>query len=131
MILLDTCVLIFDALKPERLSRRAKAELDAGRTTGNLSCSDISLWEIGMLISKGRLNPAMPPKDFLTDVIAANRLYVLPITPEIAWHASFHSGFAHGDPADRIIAATALHYKVHLLTADARLQAIKEIKTIW
>jgi len=131
VILLDTCVIVFDALQPEQLSKRAKAALDTGRATGNLVCSDISLWEIAMLIGKGRVKPAMLPKDFLADVIAANRLRVLPITPEIAVHANFHPEFSHGDPADRIIAATAFHHKAQLLTCDTRLRAMKGVRTIW
>ena len=89
MILLDTCVMIFDALAPEQLSKPATSELDKGRENGNLACSDISRWEIAMLMKKERIKSDMPPRDFLTDVIAANRLRVLPITPEIAWLANF------------------------------------------
>lgn len=131
MILLDTCAIIYDALTPEQLSKRAFAELSKGIVAGNLACSDISLWEIAMLMSKGRVKPAMPPHDFLADVVAANRLRVLPITPEIAFHASYHADFTYGDPADRIIAATALHHKASLLTCDTRLWKIKGLKTVW
>ncbi|OGQ96575.1 MAG: hypothetical protein A2521_15500 [Deltaproteobacteria bacterium RIFOXYD12_FULL_57_12] len=131
MILLDTCVMIYDALTPEQLSRRAVAELGKGRLAGNLACSDISLWEIAMLMSKGRVKPAMPPQDFLVDVVAANRLRVLPITPGIAFHASYHADLTDGDSADRIIAATALYHKASLLTSDTRLRELKNLKTIW
>lgn len=131
MTLLDTCVMVFDALAPEQLSKRALAELDKGRESSDLACSGISLWEIAMLISKGRIKTAIPPRDFLADIIAANRLQVLPINPEIAFHASFHSDFTHGDPADRIIAATALHHKARLLTCDTRLRGMKVLKTVW
>jgi PIN domain nuclease of toxin-antitoxin system len=131
VILLDTCVLIFDALAPAQLSKRALEALDRERDSGALACSDISLWEIAMLLHKGRIRTEMSPQDFLHDVVAANRLQVLPITPAIACLASSHPGFIHGDPADRIIAATALEHKLHLLTADTRLLAIKELNTIW
>lgn len=131
MIILDTCALIFDALTPDRLSKHATTELDRGRAQGTLACSDISLWEIAMLISKNRLKPAMPPKEFISDLIAANRLRVLPITPEIACIASFNSSFTHADPADRIIAATAMCHKSSLLTCDDRLQNISGLETIW
>lgn len=131
MILLDTCVIIFDALAPEQLSSRATEELDKGRESGNLTCSDISLWEIAMLIKKERIKPAMPPRNFLEDIIAANKLRVLPVTPEIAWLANFHPEFMHGDPADRIIAATALQHKSPLITIDTALRNIKGITTIW
>ena len=57
MILLDTCTLIFDALTPERLSDAACGALDRGEAAGTLACADITLWEIAMLVSKGRLAP--------------------------------------------------------------------------
>ena len=131
MVLLDTCVMIFDALAPEQLSKKALAELERGRKSGSLACSDISLWEIAMLMSKGRVKAAMPPKDFLADVVAANRLRVLPISPEIAFQAASNADFTHGDPADRIIAATAMHNKAQLLTCDNRLREMKGLKTLW
>lgn len=131
MIILDTCAMIFDALSPEQLGKRARTELAKGRLDGCLSCSDISLWEIAMLINKRRLQPAMAPAAFLADVIAANRLRVLPITPEIAILATIDGLFDHNDPADRIIAATAMHHKGLLLTCDQRLRDLKGLKTAW
>lgn len=131
MVILDTCVMIFDALTPERLSRKAFMELEKGRRSNNLTCSDISLWEIAMLMKKERIKATVSPRDFLADIVAANRLRILPITPEIAWHASYHTDFSHGDPADRIIAATALQHKAPLLTCDTRLREMKTVKTVW
>ncbi|WP_162604661.1 type II toxin-antitoxin system VapC family toxin [Geomonas edaphica] len=131
MVLLDTCVMIFDALAPDQLTKKAVRELEKARYEGELGCSNISLWEIAMLLSKGRIKVAIPPRDFLMDIIAANKLKVLPITPDIAYHSSHHPDFAHGDPADRIIAATALHYKASLITCDAKLRNIKVLKTVW
>lgn len=131
MILLDTCVMIFDALAPEQLSKKAVKEIERGRAAKELACCSISLWEIAMLINKGRIKVAMSPRDFLTDVITANKLQVLPITPDIAFHSSNHPDFAHGDPADRIIAATALHHKAPLLTSDTKLRQMKRLKTVW
>ena len=131
MILLDTCVLIFDALAPEQLSKTALTELEKGKQSRNLACSCISLWEIAMLMSKGRVKTTMPPQDFLADVIAANILLVLPINSEIAFHAAHHADFTHGDPADRIIAATALHHKATLLTCDTKLRDMRALNTLW
>lgn len=131
MILLDTCAMIFDALAPEKLGKKAFKELEKGRGAGSLACSDISLWEIAMLVSKERLKPAMPLREFLADLISSNRLRVLPIIPEIAAHAACHTDFIHGDPADRIIAATALHHKATLLTCDTRLRKMNCFKTAW
>ncbi|QWV93177.1 type II toxin-antitoxin system VapC family toxin [Geomonas oryzisoli] len=131
MVILDTCAMIFDALAPDQLSRRAVKEMEKARAEGALSCSNISLWEIAMLMSKGRVKVPMPPREFLIDIIAANKLKVLPITPDIAYHSSHRPDFAHGDPADRIIAATALHHKASLVTCDTKLREMKALKTVW
>lgn len=129
MILLDTCILVFDALAPEKLSKRALDEIAKRRLTGNLACSDISLWEIAMLINKARIRPNVAPAEFLRLVIAANRLRVLPITPEIAIISANDALFMHNDPADRIIAATAMHHKMPLLTSDSMLKKVKGLKS--
>lgn len=131
MILLDTCVLIFDALAQEKLSRKVTAELDKGRIVGSLACSDISLWEIAMLTARGRIKPMGKVKNLLNDLILANRLTVLPINPEIAAVAADDQLFTHKDPADRIIAATAICHKAPLITCDQMLQGIPGLKTIW
>jgi len=65
MIILDTCVLIFDSLRPERLSKKAQTVLNAEENRSVLCCSDISLWEIAMLIKKGRLQPGTDSLTYL------------------------------------------------------------------
>ena len=84
-----------------------------------------------MLMKKERIKPAMPPRDFLHDIVAANRIRILPITPDIAIQANFLTEITRGDPADRIIAATAMQLKAPLVTADAALRNLKSIETIW
>ena len=130
MVVLDTNALIFDALQPKRLTARAARVIESATSRGDIACSDISLWEIAMLVAKGRLDPGVELTGFLHDVIQARGLRVLPITPEIA--ALSHSAqFAHGDPADRIIAATAMHFKAKLVSADAQIRKLKAVEVVW
>ncbi|MBI3041365.1 MAG: type II toxin-antitoxin system VapC family toxin [Betaproteobacteria bacterium] len=126
MVVLDTHVLIHDALAPARLSRRAKRLLN----TESLACSDISLWEIGMLVSKGRVTVETQVESFLEDIIRARNLRVLEISPRIAALAQ-STEFSHADPADRIIAATAIAHRARLLSADARLKRLASIEVVW
>lgn len=130
MIVLDTHVLIYDALTPARLSARARKAIALAFTERELACSDISLWEIAMLIAHKRLNPVMDARQFLDDLIAARHVRVLPITAEIAV-LSQSDMFSHGDPADRLIAATARLHRAPLITSDAKLRKLKEVATIW
>ena len=131
MILLDTCALIFDALAPERLSAEAIRAIEEGEENGSLAYCDISLWEIAMLVAKGRLDPGTDVLSFLNLVLASRVIRTLPITPEIAKISAIDALFAHHDPADRIIAATALHYEKPLVTCDEALRAVKGVKIIW
>ena len=130
MIVLDTQALIYDALTPARLSARARKAIALAFTDRELACSDISLWEIATLIARKRLDPVIDARQFLDDIIAARHVRVLPITAEIAV-LSRSDMFSHGDPADRLIAATALLHRAPLITSDARLRKLKEVATIW
>jgi PIN domain nuclease of toxin-antitoxin system len=130
LIVLDTHALIYDALTPARLSARARKAIALAFTERELACSDISLWEIAMLIAHKRLNPVMEARQFLDDMIAARHVRVLPITAEIAVLSQSYN-FSHGDPADRLIAATARLHRAPLITSDAKLRKLKEVTTIW
>lgn len=130
MIVLDTHVLIFDALQPSRLSARARKAVDQGAASQELACSDISLWEIAMLIARDRLEPGMDANRFIDDLITVRRVEVMPITPDIAVLSQSDS-FYHGDPADRLIAATAMINSARLVTSDEKLRKIKNLVTIW
>lgn len=130
MILLDTCVLIFDALTPQRLSPAALHALEQGEGEGTLACADISLWEIAMLIGKGRLEPGIDTAAFCHLALAARGVRVLPISPEIA-AGSVSIDLPQGDPADRLIAATANAYGARLVTSDERLRTSQAVLTLW
>ena len=130
MLILDTHVLIYDALTPSRLSARARKAIDTGFAHRELACSDISLWELAMLIARKRVDPAMDANGFLNDVLSARSIEVLPITPEIAVLSQSET-FAHGDPADRLIAASARFHNASLVTSDQRLRELKDLTTLW
>jgi PIN domain nuclease of toxin-antitoxin system len=131
MLVLDTCALIFDALQPEKLSSRARQSIQRAEEANRLVCCDISLWEIAMLISKKRLDPATDCKTFLEVMLASRKLNIMPITPEIAALSSLNEGFPHLDPADRIIAATTIYYKGKLVTCDKKLASVPGLFIIW
>ncbi|MBI2313461.1 MAG: type II toxin-antitoxin system VapC family toxin [Betaproteobacteria bacterium] len=130
MVVIDTHALIWDALDPARLSRRAKKLIEEGFATCTLACSDISLWEIAMLMARKRLHVPAEPATFLSALLNARAVRVLPITPEIAV-LSQRQDIPRGDPADRIICATALHHGAKLLSADKQLRGVPEVEIVW
>lgn len=128
MVVFDTHVLVHDVLEPRRLSARARRAL-AGEA-GPVAASDISLWEIAMLIAKGRIDPASDAVQFIDDIVQARAIRVLPITAKIAVLAQSEE-FQHGDPADRLIAATAIVHGAQLVSADARLKRMPGLRVLW
>lgn len=131
MLILDTCAVIFDSLDPARLTPAAKAAIEQADADGALAISDISLWEIAMLVAKGRLDPGTDARKYLQLVLAARRIRVLPVTPEIAVCSATPDFCPHGDPADRIIAATAIINKAGLVTSDRKLSVVSDLHVVW
>ncbi|MFI3215286.1 MAG: PIN domain nuclease, partial [Methylococcales bacterium] len=78
----DTHILLFWADDNRRLSAKA----NAGIEQGDVACSDITLWEIGMLYSRGRINnhAGVTAAAYIQDILLGLDVTVLPITPDIA-----------------------------------------------
>lgn len=131
MVILDTCALIFDALAPQKLSLNATKAIQQNEKNTNLYCSDISLWEIAMLVQKKRLDPGVDINTFLQLLLKARKIQVLAIAPEIAALSVTLPILNYHDPADRIIVATTLHYRAQLVTCDKNLLQVNDLPTIW
>lgn len=129
-IICDTHVLIFWQDNPKRLSNTAQAAIETALYDKTLACSDISFWEIAMLIHSGRLRDDISPVQYMADLCLVLSLTVLPITPEIA-SLSQGNFFHHKDPADRLIAATAIYHNAPLITADKKLKRLESLTVIW
>lgn len=131
-IICDTHVLLFWANEPDRLTALAKKTLEENREKRTLACADISLWEIALLHERGKI---VLPKDvsierYMQAMIAALHLEVLTITPEIAT-LSRSKMFTHQDPADRLIASTAIVHQAPLISSDKKLSTLEFLKILW
>jgi len=131
VLILDTCAMVFDSLAPGRLSKKASVAISQADTNGVLACCDISLWEIAMLIAKGRLDPGTDAQKFIRLVLMARHIKVLPITAEIASKSAHPQFCPHGDPADRIIAASTIINKAKLVTSDQKLATVAGLHIVW
>ncbi len=130
MILVDTHVVVWLALDPKRISKNARLAIDEARQEGEgLVISDITLLEVTNLYSKGRLGLAISLESFLSEV--ERRFTVVPITGSICVRASLLPSTYPKDPADRIIAATALVEGLSLVTADREIRKSRALPTIW
>ena len=130
MVTLDTHVIIWDALNPKLVSRKAKEEIRKAQQTGGIIFCEISLWEIAMLMKKQRVIIDITYQEFIGLIKASNNYIFKGITPEIAELAINLASEINQDPADRLILATSIVTNAPLVTADKNLQQSK-LKTIW
>jgi PIN domain nuclease of toxin-antitoxin system len=96
----------------------------AAQQTGSSSC-----WELTLLLSKRRLSLDRPALDWINHGLSAPNVDLLPLSPAIAVTAMDLD--LHGDPGDRLLAATALVNNLTFVTADAKLRDATFLRTIW
>lgn len=130
MILVDTHVVVWLAFDQERISRKARTAIDDARKNADgLAISDITLLELATLTRKGRVRLHISLESFLQEV--ESRFVVLPITGRACARAMGLPTAYPKDPADRIIAATALVEGLALMTADRDIRRSRAVQTIW
>lgn len=126
-VLLDTHSLLWAALKPSLLSRKAAAVITNPATVIYVSAA--SAWEIATKVRLGKL-PGVEEfeREFLGDIEKASYT-LLAITTEHALRAGRLAG-DHGDPFDRMIAAQAIDEDIPVLSIDKKLDVFG-IRRIW
>ncbi len=131
MIVLDTCAIIWDALEPSKLSSKARKAIEDASGRQAILISDISLWEIAMLITRKRLQVSETPARFLRLLLDARPFQIVALSPDIAELAVTLDQRVNGDPADRIIVATSMVYRAPLVTADHNLRDAGVVDVVW
>lgn len=122
-LLVDTCALIFLTLGEDQ-SRKARAAIQQAYEAGEaIFVSPMSAWEIGLLVSRGRLNLSLSPKRWFDAITERPGFTLAELSPEVLIASSFLPNCPLRDPADRIIAATAREFGFTLLTRDKQLLA--------
>ncbi len=123
-LVLDTHVWIWAVEgRVERLRPAVVREIERAAAAGRAYVAAISVWEIGMLVQKGRLTLTRDVASWVTEGRRPPGVLVAALTAPIALDAANLPSFHHGDPADRLIVATARALSARLVTSDARLLA--------
>lgn len=105
------------------LTKHASRLIDRAAATNSLFVSDISFWEVAMLVSKGRLELASDPARWLQRAAEAPGIQLLPLTRDVLIESTRLAGTPHGDPADRLLIAQAQLIGASLLTCDKGIVA--------
>lgn len=83
--------------------------------------SPITAWEIGMLVSRGRLQLLIRPERWFANLFDFPGVQLAEMSPDLLISSSYLPGRPPNDPADRILAATARELGAMLITRDRAL----------
>jgi PIN domain nuclease of toxin-antitoxin system len=129
-VLLDTHVWLWWLLGSDRLQKRERIALDRLASGAALRLAAVSLWEAQMLHAKGRLVLDRPFDVWIRDAAGAAVIEIVPLDVEVVIALDRLPASFHGDPADRLIVATARTHRMPLATHD---RVIRKSRTapIW
>lgn len=128
MIVLDTHAWLWWVSGDAALSRKAEKEIRAAR---RILVSAVSCLEVAVAEARGRIELDRPPLLWLEEALALPRVELVPLTPAVAVRASRLGRDFPGDPADRVIVATALLESAVLVTRDSRIREYPGVGTVW
>lgn len=129
MVVLDTHAWIWWTDDPSRLSSKARGAIEQA---DEIAIPAISCWEVGMLSLTGRVTLDRDPSRWIRQALAQPGILAIPLGPKVALEAALleRDGFV-GDPADRLIYATARDAGARLVTRDARIREFDRRGAVW
>jgi PIN domain nuclease of toxin-antitoxin system len=120
-LLLDTHILLWLASGDEQLNQSSIDIIEKAAQRQELRLSVISLWEIGYLIKKGRINLSNDIKTYWQQTL--KRLFAQDLAinaDDIVQYHKLPENF-HGDPGDRFLVSQAITRRMRLMTADTKI----------
>ena len=121
LLLLDTHTLVWSVEDNPKIGPQTKRVINQAARELRITVSAITPWEIALLVSKDRLQLGVEVLQWIHVALAKPGVKLAPLEPEIAVASTRLPFEIHGDPADRILVATARHLGARLVTADAAL----------
>jgi len=129
VLVLDTHAWLWSNDDPARLSDAAREAVEGADP---VAVAAISCWEVGMLALRGRITLDRDVSQWVRQALTRAGTVALSISPQVALGAAMleREGFV-GDPADRLIYATAREAGAVLVTRDERLRRFDPRGTLW
>jgi len=128
-LLLDTHVWYWFVIGDKTLTKKSIDLINQAALSDSLYLSSISVWEIALMESKGRISFQVPTLKWVEEALKNIPIQLIFLYPSIAVESCHLIDF-HGDPADRIIAATARVENLTLLTRDKKIQAYSKMNKV-
>jgi PIN domain nuclease of toxin-antitoxin system len=120
-LLLDTCAAVWIS-EEQPLADEALIAMERSYRSGEfIYVSPITAYEIGLLVSRGKLTSPMAPQRWFGRLLEAPGVRLADMSPDVLIASSFLPGVPPRDPADRILAATAREHGYRLMTRDTPL----------
>jgi PIN domain nuclease of toxin-antitoxin system len=127
-VLLDTHIWVWWLTPDSPLSAAERSALDAKAGRSELFLAAVSLWEAQMLAAKRRLRLPLSFPDWLAQAADDRMISVVPLDIDVILALDALPASFHGDPADRLIVATARARKLPLATRDAAIRKSRAVK---
>ena len=131
MIMLDTHALLWYQNDRDQIPPRTLKQINHFFKIHRLMISQITLWEISMLFEKKRINLSIPFREYMQIFSRVSQIKTAGITPSVAAKCYELKDDLDGDPADRIIASTALDLGIPIVSKDTRFNKVKDLNVIW
>jgi PIN domain nuclease of toxin-antitoxin system len=122
-LILDTHIWIWLNTASTEISSKTVAQIDRAARTGEVFVHAITLWEIATLENKGRVTMSMPLEHWISEALSKPGVGLVPLLPNIAIESARLPANFHGDPADRLIVATARVMALAVVTRDSKILA--------
>ena len=131
MIVLDTHAWVWWVGEPEKLSPKARDQIERASAEREVYVSSISAWEVAMLVDRGRLKLTLDVRDWIARSESLPALRFVPVDNSIAVTSISLPGYRNQDPADRIIIATALALGMKVVTKDRKIRGYSGVASLW
>jgi PIN domain nuclease of toxin-antitoxin system len=128
VIVLDTHAWLWWVSEPARLGRAAGRAIQESRRIG---IPAICCLEVAVAAARGRITLDRPPLEWMHDALHLPRVELMPLLPAVAVKAAELPASFPGDPADRLIVATAILQSALLITKDERVRTYPGVRIAW